>query len=199
MHLRQFSTVTVFISSAIAALAGPAVADEPGAGQHQSPAVMVIEDLDSPVAPRGEAVTRATGTTAPKRLLIRDADNPALQPVRFNTVVNQIFINSQAHLTTVPTGKRLVLEDLSWRAENIGSAEMVFGALRAGEFGPIVANLEVNPPHRSASSSFTLQDGAQPARIYFSAGEEVWVSVSKNIVDGANFFLYASGYYVNVR
>ncbi len=53
MHVRRFSAVTLFLSCAFAALPVPATTGEPGAGQRQSPAIMVTEDLDSAAAPRG--------------------------------------------------------------------------------------------------------------------------------------------------
>jgi hypothetical protein len=123
------------------------------------------------VAPR-EAVAQT------RAALVRDIDTPALQPFRSQTSFSLTALNTQLLVTTVPAGKRLVLEYISWNATNVGSAQIVFASLRSSQFGAVQQNFQINPPHISVTPGFTLQDGTMPVRVYFEAGEEVWASVS---------------------
>jgi hypothetical protein len=110
--------------------------------------------------------------------LVRDVDTAALAPVSFSVEYTLCCINDQRLVTTVPAGRRLVIDHISYYTSGTSSDQMVFGGLRAGQYGPVRLILEVNPPHVSAATSFTIQDGAQPVATYFEAGEDVWVSVS---------------------
>jgi hypothetical protein len=80
--------------------------------------------------------------------------------------------------------------------------QMVFGALRNGRLGPLVALLEIHPPHPSGSVGFRIQDGSQPTRLYFEPGEEVWVHASKSdgSVTGNNpeLTVTVSGYFISL-
>jgi len=129
---------------------------------------------------------------------VRDVDTPALQPFRARAVVVNDFVNRQVQVTTVPEGKRLIVENISWLGTNVAPAEVIFAALRTGEFGPIVHYLEINPPHRSASPTLTLQDGVQQGPVFFEHGEAVWVTVSKTNGDSATFELAVHGFLVDL-
>jgi hypothetical protein len=127
--------------------------------------------------------------------LVRDVDTPALQPFRAQSSFSLIAVNTQQLVTTVPAGKRLVIEYISWNAANTGSTQVVFAALRSSQFGAVQQNFQINPPHASATPGFTLQDGSIPVRVYFEAGEEVWASVSGNS-PGPTISMQLQGYII---
>jgi hypothetical protein len=127
--------------------------------------------------------------------LVRDVDTPALQPFRAQAAVSLVALNTQQLVTTVPAGKRLVIEYISWNATNAGSAQIVFAALRSGQFGAVQQNFQIAAPHVSVTSGLTLQDGSMPVRVYFEAGEEVWASVSGNNT-GSNLSMQLQGYII---
>ena len=112
-------------------------------------------------------------------------DTPALQPVRSTTDVNFDFINEQRLVTTVPAGKRLVIEHISYTATMPTGTQLVFAGLRSQEFGTFHEIIQINPPHVSASSSFVLHDASLNVRTYFEPGEEVWLAFSTS--NGAAF------------
>ena len=129
--------------------------------------------------------------------LVRDVDTPALSPFRFGVQYSLTAINEQRLLTTVPPGKRLVIEYISWWGYSAVGTELVYGGLRVGQFGPNSVMLQVNPPHASATpGSFTIQDGSQVVKAYFEAGEEVWASVSKSAGGAASIEIRVHGHLV---
>jgi hypothetical protein len=141
----------------------------------------------------------ASAVAQVRAALVRDVDSPALQPFRSHIDVNFTFTNEQRLVTTVPAGKRLVIEHVSYSATMPVGTQVVFGGIRSPEFGTFWQILGINPPHTSASPSFVLQDGAQPIRQYFEPNEEVWLSVStSNSVPGRSIQVIVSGYFVNL-
>ncbi len=129
--------------------------------------------------------------------LVRDVDTPALAPFQASVDYNFTFINDQRLLTTVPAGKRLVIEYISFWSGGPTDDQLVFGALRNGQLGPITVVLEIHPPHPSAlSSTHTIQDGSQPVKAYFEPGEQVWVSASHNTNGSRSLYLRAIGHYI---
>jgi hypothetical protein len=128
--------------------------------------------------------------------LVRDVDTAALAPISLTVEYSLCCINDQRLVTTVPAGKRLVIDHISYYSSGASSDQMIFGALRAGQFGPLRAILAVNPPHASAASTFTIQDGAQPVTTYFEAGEDVWVTVSHSTGGTRTFQVAVSGHLI---
>lgn len=130
------------------------------------------------------AVTILLGSLGPSAMaqvraaFVRNVDTPALQPFQSTVVLNFAFVNEQQLVLTVPAGKRLVIDNISYSATMPVGTQLIFGALRVSEFGTFRQFLEISPPHISASPSFILQDRSAPARVYFEAGEEVWLSLS---------------------
>lgn len=151
-------------------------------------AVMAISVLGGLLAEPVWAQVRAT--------LVRDIDAPALAPFSGAIEYSSTILNDQRLLITVPAGKRLVIEHISYYTASTTGDQFVFGALRRGQFGPLAIVLEVNAPHAAASTGFTIQDGSMPVKLYFEAGEEVWVSASHNTGSSRNFRLMAQGHYV---
>ncbi len=129
--------------------------------------------------------------------LVRNIDNPDAAPFSGQVDYDFTFINDQRLLTTVPAGKRLVIDHVSYWSGGATGDQLVFAALRNGQFGPLALVLQINPPHPSAlSSTHTIQDGSQPVKAYFEAGQEVWVTASHNTNASRSFFLTVSGHYV---
>ncbi len=129
--------------------------------------------------------------------LVRDVDNPALAPFRADVNFSFLAIGDQFFLTTVPTGKRLVIEHISYGTSGPTSEQLIFAALRTGQFGPVRERLEIHPVHASADSGFFLQDASLPVKLYFEPGEEIWVAVSKSAGFATRQFeIHAEGYYV---
>lgn len=137
-----------------------------------------------------EAVTQI------RAALVRDIDTPSLAPFRAAVDYQLSYLNDQRLLTTVPAGKRLVIEYISYWSGGATGDQMVYGSLRNGQYGPEMVMLEIHPPHASADSAFTIQDGSQPMKAYFEAGEQVWVSVSHNTSGFRDIRLQAFGHYI---
>lgn len=128
--------------------------------------------------------------------MVRDVDAPALAPVSLRANFTFTAINNQALLTTVPAGKRLVIDNIAYSSAGANTGQLVFVSLRNGEFGPLMTIAPVNPPHASASSSLTLQDASIPTTVYFEAGQEVWLSASRSNGNPRTFEAFITGHYV---
>lgn len=128
--------------------------------------------------------------------LVRDVDNPVLTPFKVRVVLPVNSLNEQKLATTVPAGKRLVIEHISYYFYADTGWSLVFAALRTGQFGPMADILEIHPPHASATASFTIQDASMLVKTYFEAGEEVWLTASKNGGSAAQLEVVLSGHLV---
>jgi hypothetical protein len=71
---------------------------------------------------------------------------------------------------------------------------MIFGGLRAGEFGPILNVFQVNPPHKTAVATTVIQDASMPVRVYVDAGVDIWVAINST-ADSGRVALYLQGHY----
>jgi hypothetical protein len=139
-------------------------------------------------------VVDASAQTRPA--LVRDVDTAALQPFRSGVDIPINSINTQALITTVPAGKRLIIDNISYFGSSEIGTQLIFAALRAGQFGSLEQVLPISPPHVSASPSFQIQEGSVLTQVYFEAGEEVWLSVSKNAGGGANINVRVNGHFI---
>ena len=128
--------------------------------------------------------------------LIRDTDNPALAPFRGRVDYDLCCTNDGRLMTTVPAGKRLVIEYISWNSFTSTGDEMIFAGLQSGAGGTFVVQIKINPVHSSIVPSFKLQDGSQTVKAYFDAGEQVWVNASHMGTGTAHLTVLANGYYV---
>jgi hypothetical protein len=150
------------------------------------------------------ALTLVAGSVAPTAIaqvraaLVRDADNPALQPFRGIVGYTLNTLNEQRLITTVPAGKRLVIEHISWIATNTAGQQIIFAGLRNSQFGTFIEHLKINPPHLSATSSLTLQEGSEDVKVYYEPGEEVWISASKNAGNFSEIHVNLHGYFVTL-
>lgn len=106
-------------------------------------------------------------------LLIRDLDNPARQPFRALTTVNN------AILATVPAGKRLVIEFASGFVQ-INSFANVSGLpaiiLNIKHAGTLVFLHEIPPQLTYSIVNGTVYVMSQPVRMYVDAGDELQVT-----------------------
>ena len=111
------------------------------------------------------------GVTSP--LMIRDLDNPARQPFRIVTTVNN------AILVTVPAGKRLVVEFASGFFQ-INSFANVSGLpamiLKVNQSGTLVFQHEIAPQLVYSVTGGTVYLMSQQLRMYVGAGEELQIS-----------------------
>lgn len=130
--------------------------------------------------------------------VVTSADNPALAPVSLKGEFNFAAINNQVLLTTVPAGKRLVIDHVSYYSGGPDTGELIFLSLRTGEFGPMILFAEINPPHASATPGFSLQDASHPAKAFFEAGQEVWLSASRSNGSARNLTAVFTGHYVTL-
>lgn len=129
---------------------------------------------------------------------VRDADAPTLQPFHGAADISMSALNQQALITTVPAGKRLVIEHISWLAGMSTGTSFVFAGLRAEQFGPFRAYFQIAPPHAAATNGFALQDGSQPVRLYFDDGDNIWLSATtSNGAANRTIAVRVSGYYVD--
>lgn len=150
------------------------------------------------------AMTVGASALAPSALaqvraaLMRNVDEPARQPFRSTTdIVFAGGLNEQQFVVKVPTGKRLVIDHISWVGSSSSDGRMTFGALKASEDGAFVDVFQINPAHSSAAPSFIIQDGSQQGPVFFEPGEEVWLSMSWT---GADRFatVYLNGHYITL-
>jgi hypothetical protein len=130
--------------------------------------------------------------------LVRDVDTPALQPFRGIVEYSINTLNEQRLITTVPAGKRLVIDHVSYTATNVTGQQFIFAGLRTSQFGQFVYHLEVNPPHISATGGLILQDGSEPVQLFFEPGEEVWISASKSAGGSSTFHINVHGHFVTL-
>jgi hypothetical protein len=145
---------------------------------------MIVNDSEHPVPVTGSVV-------------VRDADAPALQPFRASTLLVTESPGAVKLVTVVPAGKRLVVEDISWNAAGPPGSQVVQAHLRIGEFGSAAAWIQLNPPHPYFHPGVTMQEGAQPARQYFDAGDEIWVAITATAT-GTTFSLVLSGHFIDL-
>ena len=128
--------------------------------------------------------------------MVRNIDEPALQPFRAAREIYIDMVNEQLLVTTVPAGKRLVIEHISWYVGAQTGHELVFAGLRSPQYGTYYVYLQINPPHASATTGYTIQDGAQSVKLYFEAGEEVWLSASRGTAGPVDLNIVIQGHFI---
>ena len=142
-------------------------------------------------------MTEATADS--KAALVRDVDTPALSPFRATANLSLASVNLQTLITTVPAGKRLVIESISYYAASGVGSQMVYAALKNGPNGPVVQQIPVSSPRLSGDANFIAQDGAFVTRAYFEPGESVWlIGLGTNLNVSSVIQIYLQGYYVTL-
>lgn len=193
---------TMLVLALALTLAGPAGAQSGGGNRGAAPVTVVNETLQvtgtvdaTQSGTWNVGVTNSPASPVP----VRNVDVPMPQPFMLLRQLTLQSINTQQFFVTVPPGKRLVIEHVSWWAGVPVGNEIIFAGLRKQEFGPMAGFLQINPPHASADSSFLIQDGAQPTRWYFEAGDDIWMSVSsKTGAANTQIQVVIAGYFVDV-
>jgi hypothetical protein len=154
-------------------------------------AALALSSLAASLAPPAIAQVRAA--------FVRDVDTPALQPFRSTVDIDFTGGTEQRLVTTVPAGKRLVIQNISYTAGTPTGTQLVFGGLRLAEFGTFTEFIKINPAHISPNPNFVLHDGSQPTTVYFEPGEPVWLSVAtSSAAAGGSMRVTFSGYFVNL-
>ena len=147
--------------------------------------------------------TTRTGAIAQavKAALVRDADNPALAPYRQFFQYNWTALQGDSLVTTVPAGKRLVIEYVSYRSGADGGDQLTSAELRNGYYednGAIY--FEIHPPHTGWQTPFepnySEQDGSQMVKAYFEPGTEVWLRTQHSTNNSRWINLTVNGYFV---
>ena len=127
-------------------------------------------------------------------LMVRDLDNPARQPFRIITTVNN------AILVNVPKGKRLVVEFISGFMQ-INSFSNVSGLpailLKVNQSGTLVFQHEIAPQLVYSVTGGTVYIMSQELRMYVDAGDELQASFPSGSGLLANR-VSVTGYFVDV-
>jgi len=131
---------------------------------------------------------------------VQDIDNPARAPYGQFFETEWTPIQTDVLVTTVPAGKRLVIEYISYLTSSHGTDEFAGGFIRKGFYETNAAIvLEVHPPHASFNlGDSTQQDGSQMVKAYFDPGTEIWLRVFHTTNNMRALLLTLNGYYVNV-
>lgn len=159
----------------------------------QTTAGLTAVTINSTLTGNGTAVA-PLGINSP--LTIRNADNPAFQPVQFREI--QIGGADTTTIFTVPAGKRLVIETVSgngnifsgqkFLALSINTTNSVGGSQMPHYFTPVFTGTQ---------GSFDFYSFNQSVRIY--ADPQTNIVLSRNTTSGnVNIGITVSGYYVDV-
>jgi hypothetical protein len=131
-----------------------------------------------------------------KAALVRDIDNPALQPVQFAIVLTQSGGVPQysGNIPPVPAGKRLVIETVSMIDNNPGTSAGLFTLIP--NVGGVQCVYSLPLQYNSAMQKTT---GTLAARMYVDAGGGLYMqyTVQNGAVD-LNKYVWISGYYVTM-
>jgi hypothetical protein len=140
---------------------------------------------------------------AVRAALVRDVDNPALDPVRTPFVVSLQTTEGFKVVDglVVPAGKRLVIENASVWTFTSG-ADRITGVWLRPKVNPQLVYILLDPAaneFRTISGNFTVAAYNRPLRAYFNPGEQLTVEVYADGNTGSKSAnVYLQGYYVNV-
>jgi hypothetical protein len=139
------------------------------------------------------------GNTSTTPVFTRDADNPALQPVNYSATVSVPDMSQSfaADIATVPMGKRLVIETISY-----------YGVVAPGETGYVqffatTGNSQVNHtiPSQKLFSQGTADriGGIAAARMYADGGTTITAGFFRGASTGSESVnVNVTGYLVNI-
>lgn len=181
----------MILALAIAGLSVAGYASPPPGGGAQPPLNVNVTNPVVPVEISNANPVQVSG-------VVTSADDPALAPVTLQAEFTFDAVNTQRLLTTVPESKRLVIDHVSYYSGGVNTGELVFLSLRNGQFGPSVLIAEINPPHAAVTGGYTIQDASLPAKAYFEAGQEVWLSASSSSTGDRTLTAVIAGHYVTL-
>jgi predicted CDP-diglyceride synthetase/phosphatidate cytidylyltransferase len=132
---------------------------------------------------------------AAKAAMVRDVDNPALQPVQFYLTMNQSGGMPQyiVYLPPVPAGKRLVVETVSLVDNNPGTTGGVLtviptvGGVTSGYAVPLQYN-----------STLQVTTGTLATHLYADAAGGIYLQYRVQNASDPNKYVAVSGYYVTL-
>lgn len=166
--------------------------------------------------PRARAIAMALATTtlcglavSPPTLaqtrpaLVRDADNPALQP--FRELINANLLSTEntkfVNGPTVPAGKRLVIENASvWAYTSLSDFVTGIWLTVPGATPPTFVLLDpADTERKPIGGGSAVAAYNRTVKLYYNPGEQVQLNV---FVDGSAgpriVNVYLNGYYVNL-
>ena len=147
-----------------------------------------------------DGTVQATAGITPNQLvLVRDVDNPALQPVQANASCNSNSVDScEVTIFTVPLGKRLVIEYVSMGA-TIPPSQGATLTIDTFAGGAEATHLFPLSPPAVPILGTTRTFLGQQVRIYADPGKTVLVQALRTSTAGnATFEFSISGYLVNL-
>jgi hypothetical protein len=165
--------------------------------------VWMAAGLMAAVLITGGFLTIPAVAQAVRAALVRDVDNPALDPVRTPFVVS-LQTNEGVKVVdglVVPAGKRLVIENASIWTFTTG-ADRITGIWLRPKINPQLVYILLDPAaseFRSILGNSTIAAYNRTLKVYFNPGEQLTVEV---YADGNSNFksanVYLQGYYVTL-
>jgi hypothetical protein len=130
-----------------------------------------------------------------KAALVRDIDNPALQPVTFALTMNKTGGVPQysAALPPIPAGKRLVIETISLVDQNPGTYVGIFNVISS--VNGVQTGFNVPLQYNNA---LQVSSGTLAARLYADAAGGMFMLYQVQNASDANKYLSVSGYYITL-
>ena len=129
-----------------------------------------------------------------KATMVRDIDNPALQPVQFQINLTATGGNPQynGYAPAVPFGKRLVIETISIVDSDPGTAAGVLNLFPALNGNPALFNVPMQ-----YNSVLHVATGTLRTKLYADAGNGTYFQYEVQHSTDANKTVSISGYYIN--
>jgi hypothetical protein len=143
---------------------------------------------DSTLTGNGTAAS-PLGVASP--LLVRDLDNPARQPYQ---AIASATSTTPVLITTVPSGKRLVIEYIS-ALMNVPSGRLAFSLLAIQEgatlvFGHRLVLTKIGTP----APDIDAYEVSQPFRMYLNAGQTLSLTL---LTSNSSLSVFITGHYVD--
>jgi hypothetical protein len=131
--------------------------------------------------------------------MVRDVDNGALQPFKATGNVNFTALFSFTDLATVPVGKRLVIEHVSWTAAFPNGSPILQPGLYDSN-NNILTYLNTPAPVASLVAHLQIQNSSEPVKIYLEPGEVLRFGASNNYNTAipTTLNVVVQGYYVTL-
>jgi hypothetical protein len=166
-------------------------ADAPVPVQQQGAAIVNVSNPSLPVT--GTVKIDPTGNT----VKTNQADNPAFSPAQGSAEVNVFGGNSgQASAYTVPVGKELVIQNVTFHASLAAGDDFYFAAVAQGaslvDYLPMLSETQLN-----AGQPPSVTDGGQTT-LYFGPDQVVEFVARTTGTNGGIFDFAFNGYLVNV-
>ena len=158
--------------------------------------VKVINNPANPVPVNGTVTISGTPSVAINgTVAVRNIDGP-LEPFRALYRAKFLLEPGSAYdlLYTVPAGKRLVIEHISFLSEGWSSGELEYVSLVTEREGVTEGEFycDIHPPYAGFN-----QTGSQSVKVYVEAGEDIYLRVHATTAD-RNFRVTIYGYLITL-